>query len=135
MFEHLLPYYWYATKTNSRTIRQQVSQFASAGKGVDMSKLQPHHCVFEQINHIRTAVRGHPQLSLKCRLPNRIRFDVFDRRFCKVQTRACETLRSCAQGLGGPAVTILLGASGSFNPALGIAKSMLKQSLMWYHRF
>ena len=41
-----------------------------------MSKLQPHHCVFEQINHIRTAVRGHPQLSLKCRLPNRIRFDV-----------------------------------------------------------
>jgi len=33
----------------------------------------------EQIKHIRTGIHGHPQLSLKCRLPNRISFDVFDR--------------------------------------------------------
>ena len=31
--------------------------------------------LFEQINHIRTAVHVHPQLSLNCRLPNRISFD------------------------------------------------------------
>jgi len=31
--------------------------------------------LFEQINHIRTAVVVHPQLSLNCRLPNRISFD------------------------------------------------------------
>ena len=100
MFEHLLPCHCYATKTNSRTISQQVPQFASAGKGADMSELQSHHCMFKQINHMGVAVHGHPQLSLKWRLPNRIRFDVFDRCFCKVETRACETLRSCAQHLG-----------------------------------
>ena len=48
---------------------------------------------------------------LKCRLPNRISFDVFDRSFCKFEARACETLRSCAKRLGGLAVTILPGAS------------------------
>jgi len=120
MFECQLPYYCYATKTNSRTIRQQVTQFASAGTEADMSELQSHHCMFEQINHTATAVHGHPQLSLKCRLPNRIRFDVFDRCFCKVETRSCETLRSCAQRLGRLAVTTLPGASRSFNPALTI---------------
>jgi len=45
--------------------------------------------LFEQINHIQTAVCGHPQLSLQCRLQNRISFEVFDRYFCKVETRAC----------------------------------------------
>jgi len=30
-------------KTNSRTIRSQVSQPASAGKGADMSELQDYH--------------------------------------------------------------------------------------------
>jgi len=55
---------------------------------------------------------------LKCRLPNRISFDVFDRCFCKFDTRACETLRSCPMRLGGLAVTTLPGASRSFNPAL-----------------
>jgi len=32
---------------------------------------------FEQINYIRTAVPEHAQLSLKCRLPNRINFDLY----------------------------------------------------------
>jgi len=36
---------FYAVKTNSRTIRSQVSQPASAGKGADMSELQAHHCI------------------------------------------------------------------------------------------
>jgi len=73
--------------------------------------------MFEQIklvNHIRTAVHDHPQLSLlslKCRLPNRFSFDVSDRCFCKVETRVCETLLSCVKRLGGLAVTTLLGAS------------------------
>jgi len=35
----------YAIKTNSRTIRLQVSQPASTGKAADMSELQAHHCV------------------------------------------------------------------------------------------
>jgi len=86
-----------------------------------MSKLQSHHWMFEQIkliNHTRTAVHDHPQLPLKCRLPNRINFDAFDRCFCKAETRACESLLSCAKRLGGLAVTTLPGASRSFNPAL-----------------
>jgi len=57
-------------------------------------------------------------MSLKCRLPNRISFDVFGRCFCKVETKARATLRSCAKHLGGLAVTTLPGASRSFNPAL-----------------
>ena len=44
--------------------------------------------LFEQINHILTVVHGHPQLFLKCRLPNRISFNVFDQCFCKVKTKA-----------------------------------------------
>ena len=116
--ERLLSCYCYATKTNSRTIPEQVSQPASAGKGADMSELQSHHCVFEQINDIGTAVHGHLQLFLKCRLPNHISFDIFDRCFCKVETRACETLRSSAQRLGGPAVTTLPGAWRSLNQVL-----------------
>ena len=87
-----------------------------------MSELQSyHHCMFEQIklvNHIRTVIHDHPQLSLECRLPNRIGFDVFDRYFCKVETTVCETLLSCAKRLWGLAVTNLPGASCSFNPAL-----------------
>jgi len=55
---------------------------------------------------------------LKCRLPIRISCDVLDRCFCKVETRACETLSICAKCLGGLAVTILPGASRSFNPPL-----------------
>ena len=62
---------------------------------------------------------------LKCRLPNRISFGVFDRCFCKVETRACETLRSCAMRLRGLAVTTLPGASRSFNPALIVAQGHL----------
>jgi len=49
-----------------------------------MSELQSHHCIFEQINHMQTVVHGHPQLSLKRRLPNRISFEVFGRCFCKL---------------------------------------------------
>ena len=45
-------------------------------------------------------------------------FDVFDRYFCKVETRACETLRSCARRLRGLAVKAFPGASRSFNPGL-----------------
>jgi len=74
--------------------------------------------LFEQINHIRNTVHGHPQLSLKCRLLNRISFDVFDQSFCKVTMRAFEMLRSCAKRFGGLAVTTFPGASRSFHPAL-----------------
>jgi len=63
---------------------------------------------------------GHPQLSLKCRLPNCISFDVFDRCFCKVETRACEMLLGFAEQLRGLVVTNLPGASRSFNPTLTI---------------
>jgi len=98
----------YAIKTNSRTIRSQVSQPASAGKGTNMS---------EQIKHIRTVVHSQPN-SLKCKLANRISFNVFDRCFCRVETKSCEKLRICAKRLGGLAVTILPWASRSFNPAL-----------------
>ena len=52
-----------------------------------------------EINHIQTAVYGHPQWSLKC-WPNRISYDVFARCFNKVETTACGTLRSCAKRLG-----------------------------------
>jgi len=44
-FAHLLPFYCYAIKTNSRKIRSRLSQPASAGKGGDMSELQAHHCM------------------------------------------------------------------------------------------
>ena len=81
-----------------------------------------YNFLFEQINQMRTTVQCtvhvHPQLSLKCRLPNRNSFDVFDRCFCKDETRACETLRSCTKRLMGLEVTTLPGASRSFNPAL-----------------
>ena len=50
MFEDLLPCCCCATR---RTIRQQVSQPASAGKEADMSVLQSHHCMFAQIDHTR----------------------------------------------------------------------------------
>jgi len=46
--EPSLPCHCYATKANIRTISSQVSQPASAGKGVDVSDLQglsPHHCM------------------------------------------------------------------------------------------
>jgi len=66
-----------------------------------MSELQSHQFMFEQINYMQTTVHGHSHLSLKCRLSNRISFDVFDRCFCKVETRACETLRICAKRLTG----------------------------------
>jgi len=62
-FEDLLPYYCYAIKTHRRTIRSLVLQPSSAVKGADKSELQSYHCMFEQIklvNHIRTAVRDHP---------------------------------------------------------------------------
>jgi len=86
---------------------------------------------FEQINHIRTAVRSDTRLSLKCRLPNRITFDVCDRCFCKVETRACETLPSCAKRIGGLAVTTLPRASHSFNPVLLRGH----QSTIYPHRY
>ena len=121
----------YAIKTNSRTIRSQVSQPASAGKGTNMS---------EQIKHIRTAVHSQPN-SLKCKLPNRISFNVFDRCFCRVETKSCEKLRICAKRLGGLAVTILPGASRSFNPALVTPGALfttcalltLIKKLLWSH--
>jgi len=43
--EDLLPCYCYTIKINSRTIRLQVWQPASAGKGADMSERQAHHCM------------------------------------------------------------------------------------------
>jgi len=67
---------------------------------------------------MRSAVHDHPQLFLKCRLPNRITVEVFDRCFCKVETRACETLHSCAKRLGGLEVTTFPRASRAFNTAL-----------------
>jgi len=70
------------------------------------------------LNHIRTYVHGHAQLSLKCRPPNRINFDIFDRCFCKVETRACETLCSCTMRLRGLVVTTFPSTSRSFNSAL-----------------
>jgi len=115
-----LPCYCYAIKTHGRTT-PLVSQPFSAIKGSDMSELPSHHCMFELIkvaNHIRTTVHDHPQLSLRCRLPNHINFDVFDRCFCKVETRVCEALLSCVKRLGDLAVTTLPGASRSFKPAL-----------------
>ena len=82
--------------------------------------------LFKLVNHIRATIHGHPQLFLKHKLPNRICFGVFDRCFCKVETRACETLLSCAKRLGGLAVTTLPGASRSFNPALVIGQYTAK---------
>jgi len=65
-----------------------------------------YNFLFEQIR--RTAVHGHPQLSLRRRLPKRINFDVFDRCFfaklckvvpsCKVETRACESYAIALSG-------------------------------------
>jgi len=69
------------------------------------------------MNHIRTAVHDHPQFSLKCRLRNRISFDVFDRCFYKVEMRICETLFSYAKRLRGLAATNFLRALRLFNPA------------------
>jgi len=28
---------------------------------LDMSELQSHHCIFEEINHMRTVIHGHPK--------------------------------------------------------------------------
>ena len=98
-----MPCYCYATKTHIRTTRSLISQPSSAVKGADKSEQQSHHSMFEQIklvDHTRTTVHDHPQLSLKCRQPNRISFDVFHRCFCKVATRVCETLLSCIARLG-----------------------------------
>jgi len=41
--EHVLPCICYAIKPNRRTIRSQIFQPASAGKGVDMCELHAHH--------------------------------------------------------------------------------------------
>jgi len=41
----LLPCYCDTIKTNGKTIRSQVWQPVSAGKGADMSELQAHHCM------------------------------------------------------------------------------------------
>jgi len=57
-----------------------------------------YNFLFEQMDHVRTAVHDHPQLPPKCGRPNRISFDVFDRCFYKVETMACETLRSWTKG-------------------------------------
>jgi len=40
-------------KANSKRIRSQVWQPASAGKGVDMSELQAHHCMQGRIRPVR----------------------------------------------------------------------------------
>jgi len=46
-----------------------------------MSEVQSHHCMFERISELTTHEQPYvitsPQLPLSCRLPNRIRFDVF----------------------------------------------------------
>jgi len=46
-FEDVRPCYCYTIKTNSRSIRSQVMQPASAGKGAEMCEvqLQAHHCI------------------------------------------------------------------------------------------
>jgi len=48
-FADSLPCYCYATKTNRRTIRLRLSQPTIAGKGGDMSELQPHHYMTLQL--------------------------------------------------------------------------------------
>ena len=53
-----------------------------------------------------------------------------DRCFCKVETRTCEKVRSCAKHLGGLAVATLPGASRSFNPALRIC--IVISQYQWY---
>jgi len=45
IFEDLLPCFSYAIKPSSGTFRLQVSEPASAGKGVDMSEIQALHCM------------------------------------------------------------------------------------------
>jgi len=45
----------------------------------------PSYCYAIKTNS--RAIQGHHQLSLKCKLPNRMSFDVFDLCFCKVETR------------------------------------------------
>ena len=85
----------------------------------------PTFCLNKLTTHVPPhMVIGHFQLSLKCRLPNCIRFDVFYRCICKVETRVCKTLRSCAKRSGGLAFTISLGASRSFNPALLVINNL-----------
>jgi len=44
-FEDLLTCYCCVINPNSRTIRSQLLQPVSAGKGWDMNELQPHHCM------------------------------------------------------------------------------------------
>ena len=70
---------------------------------------------FEQINHIRTAVPGHAQLSLKCRLPNCINSDLLTGGSAKFKRGH---VQFCAEHLGGLAVTNLPGVSHPFNLAL-----------------
>jgi len=48
-FADLLPWYFYAIKTNNRTIRSRLSQPTSAGKGGDTNELQAHHCITLQL--------------------------------------------------------------------------------------
>jgi len=62
-------------------------------------------------------------------LPNRISFDVFDRCFCKFETRACETLRSCGKRFVGLAVRTSPGAPRSFNPALPSGDDHMQKSI------
>jgi len=92
-----------------------------------------YNFLFKQINHRGnwdwscTAVRKittfeqPDMLNPSCfwSVGNTSSFDIFDQCFCKVETRACESLRSFTKRLGGLVATTLPGTSRSRNPALG----------------
>ena len=77
-----------------------------------------YNFLFEQINHIRTAVHGHPQLCLKFRLPNRISFEVFWPVHRQSWNEGIWNATQLCQAFGGLAVRTLPGASRLFNPTL-----------------
>jgi len=59
--EGSLPYYCYAAKSNSRTMRSQVSQRESADEGTNLSALQAHHCIIpEQSSWLLCSVSAIP---------------------------------------------------------------------------
>ena len=89
-----------------------------------------YNVMFEQISHVRTTVRGHPQLS-EVQAAKSFQFWCFWPVLRKVEMRACETLRSWAERLGGLAITALPGASRSFNPPLHHGRQKGGQWGLW----
>jgi len=127
--ECLRVYYHVIVRQQRRRVEQslQVLQSICRQRSADMSEQQSYHCMFKQIKQICTAVHGHHHLSLKCRLLNRTSFEVFDQWFCKVETRACERLRS----FWGLAVTILPGALRLFKVVSILPLKCWWQQIRW----